>query len=489
MQKRIAVIGGGFAGLSAASYLAQKGYAVSIFEKNSTVGGRNRRFSAEGFTFEMGPSWYWMPEVFDDYFSDFQFNRSDLYKLNKLNPSFSMIFPDSVKVEVPAEEAELVQLFESIETGAGEKFIAFMKDAKYKYETSMNKLILKPGKSLMEFIEPEVIKGVFKLHLFSNFKKFVRSYFSNEKLTNLMDFPVLFLGSAPENTPALYSMMNYAGLMLGTWYPERGMYTIIESMEKVAQQLGVTIHTNAEIQSIIVENNLAKGIEVNGRVENFDAIVAAGDYHHMEQLLPTSFRNYTESYWDSRVMAPSSLLFFLGVDTKVPKIDHHTLFFDESLDDHAQEIYSNPKWPEKPLFYVCAPSKTDASVAPAGSENLFLLMPLAPNLEDTDELRAMYFEIILNRLEQYTGIAIREHIVYQRSYCIKDFKADYHSYKGNAYGLANTLMQTAILKPKLNNKKLKNMVYAGQLTVPGPGMPPALISGKLAADEVDAYFN
>ena len=488
MSKNIAVIGGGFSGVSAASYLAKQGYSVTIFEKNNTIGGRNRKFTEKGFTFEMGPSWYWMPEVFDNYFEDFSKIRSDYYDLKKLSPSFSIVYKNNEKVEIPSEKEDLIVFFENIEKGAGYRFEQFMDDAKFKYETSMDKLIYKPGKSIFEYVRMDVLRGVFKLNLFSNFKKFVRNHFTDDRLTALMDFPVLFLGSAPENTPALYSLMNYAGLLLGTWYPENGMYRIIESMEEVAIDLGVKIETNAEVSKINVENKKVTSIIVNNEKINFDAIVAAGDYNHMEKLLPENSRNYDSKYWETRTLAPSSLIFFLGINKLIPNLDHHTLFFDKSLDDHSNEIYNDPKWPKKPLFYVCNPSKTDKKIAPEGCENIFVLIPIAPNLEDTEEIREKYFKIIMERFEKQVNQNISEHIIYKRSYCINDFISDYHSYKGNAYGLANTLMQTAFLKPKLNNKKLKNMVYAGQLTVPGPGMPPALISGKLAADELISFF-
>jgi phytoene desaturase len=483
-MKKVAIIGGGFAGLSSACYLAKAGYDVSIFEKNSTVGGRNRKFSENGYTFEMGPSWYWMPDVFDKFFADFGKNREDYYSLTKLNPSFSIVFDNKEKVDIPAEEKELIEFFENIEKGAGNKLQEFMSDAKYKYDTSMDKLIYKPGKSIVEFIELDVIKGVFKLNLFSNFKKFVRKYFKDKKLTALMDFPVLFLGSAPEDTPALYSLMNYAGLLLGTWYPKNGMYRIIESMEELAKELGVKIHTNAEISNINTNNKSVTSITLDGNEIMFDGVIGAGDYHHMESLLPVNKRNYTENYWENRTLAPSSLIFFLGVNKKLEGLDHHTLFFDESLDDHSKEIYKDPKWPEKPLFYICNPSKTDSSLAPEGHENIFVLIPIAPNLEDTEEVREKYYNIIMDRMEKQLNQNVKDHVDYKKSYCIKDFKDDYHSYKGNAYGLANTLTQTAFLKPKLNNKKLNNLVYSGQLTVPGPGMPPSLISGKLAAEEI-----
>ena len=485
MTKKIGVIGGGFAGLSAAAYLRKKGYEVVLFEKNEVIGGRNRQFEAEGFVFDMGPSWYWMPDVFEKFFQDFGKTTQDFYHLEKLNPAFS-IFYDKIKLDVPADPKELPALFESYEKGAGAAFTKFMERAAYKYEVGMNDFVQKPSKSLLEFANLKVLKGAMKLTLLTKYDKYVRQYFKNKYLIQLMEFPVLFLGSAPKNTPALYSLMNYAGLMLGTWYPQGGMHQVVLGMETLIEDLGVVVKKSTEIEEILVEKKRVNGVLLKGgeKVE-LDGIVAAGDYAHMETLLPNAFRNYSDKYWDERVFAPSSLLFYLGVDKTIPGLMHHNLFFDESLDQHAVEIYDTPQWPTKPLFYVCVPSKTDQSVAPSGKENIFILMPLAAGVEDSAALREKYFELIMDRLEARMEMKIRPHLLYKRSYCINDFKSDYHAYKGNAYGLANTLNQTAFLKPKLNNKKLQNMVYAGQLTVPGPGMPPAIISGKLAAQEIE----
>ncbi len=484
MTKKIGVIGSGFSGLSAACYLAQQGYQVVLFEKNEGIGGRNRQFEADGFKFDMGPSWYWMPDVFDSFFEDFGYRHSDFYKLEKLNPSFS-IFYDQIRMDVPSDPQDIPELFESFEPGAGQQFDRFMKEAAVKYDVSMNDLVRKPSKSLLEFATLKVMKGALKLNLFTKYDKYVRSYFKNKYLIQLMEFPVLFLGSAPNNTPALYSLMNYAGLMLGTWYPQGGMHKVVAGMARLASELGVDIRTNSEISEILLENDEVTGVRFNDNNEvKLDGLIASGDYAHMEQLLPQKYRNYSDQYWKQKVFAPSSLIFYLGVDCKIDGLEHHNLFFDESLDDHSDEIYDAPQWPSKPLFYVCTPSKTDSTVAPENNENLFILMPIAAGLEDTEAIREHYFNIIMERLNQRLNINIESHLIYKRSYCIRDFKADYNAYKGNAYGLANTLNQTAFLKPKLNNKKIKNLVYAGQLTVPGPGMPPAIISGKLAADEI-----
>ena len=314
--------------------------------------------------------------------------------------------------------------------------------------------------------------------------------FKSEKLRNILKFPVLFLGATPENTPALYSLMNYADLKLGTWYPVGGMFEVIDAFYKIGIEQGVEFITNATVTSIILKDGKAAGLKTNIGDYHFDYIVAGADYHHVDQkLLPKAYRNYSKNYWENRSMAPSSLLFYLGLDRKLDGIQHHNLFFDRDFSQHAKEIYTNPAWPTEPLFYVCAPSVTDPSVAPAGKENIFLLMPLAPDITDDNTVREKYFNIMCDRIAEVMAVDIRQHIIYKRSYCIDDFKSDYNAYKGNAYGLANTLKQTAFLKPKLRNKKLSNLYYTGQLTTPGPGVPPSIISGQVVASEIIKQIN
>ncbi|MEO6837504.1 MAG: phytoene desaturase family protein [Ginsengibacter sp.] len=483
---KIAVIGAGFSGLSASAYLSAKGHEVCVFEKNETAGGRARQLkTSNGYLFDMGPSWYWMPEVFENFFKDFGFSVEDFYDLKLLDPSFDIVFDKNETIHIPSNYVELCALFESIEKGSALQLDRFMAEAKYKYETGMGNLVKMPGISLSEFANLDLIKGAMRLQIFSSFSRHVRKYFSHPKLIALMEFPVLFLGAMPQDTPALYSLMNYAGLKLGTWYPIGGFGEVIEAMKNVCENNHVVFHFNSPVEKINVSDDYLDGIMVTGRKEYFDAVIASADYHHVENvLLPESYRNYNNEYWDKKTFAPSALIYYLGISKKIKSIQHHTLFFEEDLFQHSIEIYKDPKWPSKPLFYACCPSKTDNSVSPEGHENLFLLMPLAPGLEDNEELREKYFKIMIERLQKHIGEEIESFIDYKKSYCVNDFIADYNSYKGNAYGLANTLMQTAILKPKIRNKKIKNLFYAGQLTVPGPGVPPSLISGKIAAQQL-----
>ena len=485
-MSKIAVIGTGFSGLSAAAYLAKAGHDVHVFEKNSTPGGRARQMiTNNGYLFDMGPSWYWMPEIFEQFFNDFGFKVADFYQLNLLDPSFEVIFANREVLGISADFEKISALFESIEEGSSKQLELFMKEGKFKYNTGMKNLSSMPGISVAEFMNADMIKGSFRLQIFSSFSKHVRKYFSNPKLISIMEFPVLFLGAMPEDTPAMYSLMNYAGLKLGTWYPVGGFGKIVESMVSVAEKRGATFYFDSAVDRINTENNKATSIVVNGQEILCDGVIASADYHHVEEkLLPQSYRNYSEKYWDKKTLAPSCLIFFIGVSKKIKALAHHSLFFDEDFLQHAKEIYKSPRWPDNPLFYVCCPSKSDDGVAPAGHENLFLLMPIAPGLEDNDSLREKYFEKMMVRLQKHAGEEIAGFIDFKESYCINNFIDDYNSYKGNAYGLANTLLQTAILKPKIRNKKIKNLFYTGQLTVPGPGVPPSLISGKISANQL-----
>ncbi len=486
----IAIIGSGFSGLSAAAYLAAEGHDVHVFEKNAQHGGRARQLTTtDGYVFDMGPSWYWMPDVFEKFFSDFSHHVSDYYDLKLLNPSFDVVFEGKDLLHIPSDFEQLCALFESIEKGSAYQLRKFMADAKYKYQVGMDNLVYKPGLSLTEFAEINLIKDAFRLQIFSSFSKHVRKYFSHPKLIALMEFPVLFLGAMPQDTPALYSLMNYAGLKLGTWYPQGGFGKVVDAMVAVAKQNGAHFHLNSTVEKIQVTNGEATSLIVNGNRIECDGIVAAADYHHVEKyLLPVGYMNYSEKYWENKTFAPSCLIYFLGINKKIPKLEHHTLFFDEDILQHSKEIYKNPQWPSKPLFYVCCPSKTDNQVAPEGHENIFLLMPIAPGLDDTEETREKYFRVMMKRLEQHVDENLSDGIDFKKSYCVTDFISDYNSYKGNAYGLANTLRQTAFMKPKIKNKKISNLVYSGQLTVPGPGVPPSIISGKIAANQLSTYL-
>jgi phytoene desaturase len=485
MSSSVIIVGSGFAGLSAASFMAKAGWQVTVIEKNSTPGGRAQQLNENGFSFDMGPSWYWMPDVFESYFEKFGKRVSDYYSLKRLDPSYRIYWDDGF-TDIPADYDEFKKMVDEFEPGASEQLEKYLAEAAYKYETGIHKLIHKPGRSFTEFIDRDIFKGVFKLDVFTSIKKHIHKYFKSSKLRQLMEFPVLFLGALPENTPALYSLMNYADIKEGTWYPKGGMYSVVKAMYELAIELGVKFFFNEEAEQIFVQNDRAKNLVTNKMVHVADVIISGADYHFTEEkLLAENYRSYSETYWEKRVMAPSCLLYFVGLNKKLENTIHHSLFFDVPFGQHAKEIYDDPQWPTNPLFYVSVNSVTDDTVAPAGCDNMVLLIPVSSGLENDDEItREKYFQQIIKRMEKHTGQSILDAVIYKKTFSVSDFASEYNSFRGNAYGLANTLMQTAVYKPSCKSKKVKNLFYTGQLTVPGPGVPPCLISGEVVAREV-----
>ena len=486
MKKNIKIIGSGFSSLSAACYLAKAGHEVTVYEKNDSLGGRARQLKKEGFTFDMGPSWYWMPDVFERFFADFNKKPSDYYELIKLSPAYRVYYGINDFITIADNLEEIIATFESLEKGSGKVLKIFIEEAKSNYDIAIKDLVYRPGVSPLELITLETAKKVGQF--FSTISRDVRSKFKNERLIQILEFPVLFLGAKPSDTPSFYSFMNYADFGMGTWHPKTGMYDVVQAMVDLAKSLGVNFKTNANIEKIVVENKKAVALICNNEIEYADIILSGADYHHTETLLDEKYRVYSEKYWNSRVFAPSSLLFYVGFNKKIENITHHALFFDVDFKQHAKDIYDQPKWPENPLFYANFPSITDKTAAPEGMESAFFLIPLAPGIEDSETLREEYFDKIISRFENLTQQKIKNNIIFKQSFCKNDFVDEYNSYKGNAYGMANTLLQTAFLRPKLKSKKVTNLYFTGQLTVPGPGVPPALISGKLVAELIKKHL-
>ena len=489
MSKKVIIIGAGFAGLSAAAFMAKAGWNVTVVEKNKTAGGRAKQLIAEGFIFDMGPSWYWMPDVFERFFEQFGKKVTDYYSLVRLDPSYR-VYWETGFTDIPADYNELKNLFETIEKGSAEKLDHYLREAFVKYKIGMRDLVYKPGQSFTEFLDWNLVKNVFKLDVFTSIRSHVAKHFKDERLRQIMEFPVLFLGALPQNTPALYSLMNYADIVGGTWYPQGGMYAVVKAMKQLAEEQGAKFIFEQEAKEISIEKNAAKKLITDKAEFSADVIISGADYHFTEfNLLPESYRTYTEEYWDKKLLAPSCLLYYIGLNKKLDGVMHHSLFFDVPFGQHAAEIYSDPKWPGEPLFYLSVSSSTDDTVAPKGFENLVILVPVASGLKnDSEELREHYFQKIIQRLEKHTNQSIADAIIFKKTFSVSDFITEYNSYKGNAYGLANVLQQTAILKPSCQSKKIKNLFYTGQFTVPGPGVPPSLISGEVVSKQVLKYF-
>ena len=484
-SQKVVIVGSGFSSLSASCYLAQAGYDVTILEKNNDLGGRARQLKKDGFVFDIGPTFYWMPDVFENFFSDFGKSRNQFYDLIKLNPAYEVYFDVKDTVKIADNLSDIKKTFEDIEQGSSTKLEKFISKAKKNYDIAMKDLVFKPGKNLFEIVTPQTILKI--KDFFRTIRAQVRQYVSDKRLRSILEFPVLFLGAKPNNTPSFYNFMNYADFGLGTWHPKGGMYKVVEAITSLANELGVEMKSGTPVTGFEIENDKVKKVKTALDSYDCDIVLSGADYYHTETLLPVKFRQYQESFWKKKTFAPSALLFFVGFDKKIENVSHHTLFFDTDFETHAATIYETKEWAKKPLFYGSFPSITDSNSAPEGKEAGIFLIPIAPDLEDTVKIRQRYFEQIIDRIELLTDQEVKKHVIFHESYCVNDFKSDYNSYKGNAYGLANTLRQTHILRPKLKSKKVKNLYFSGQLTVPGPGVPPSIISGKIVSDLIAKY--
>ena len=483
--KKIIILGAGFSSLSAACYLKKQGFQVTVIEKNETVGGRARQLKKEGFTFDMGPTFYWMPDVFESFYQDFGAAVSHYYELEKLNPAYKVFFGKNNSISIADNLDQIVKTFESIELGSGKKLMNFIANAKENYELAIKDLVYQPGEKLSEIITLKTIK---KLKLFTaNIAQIAKTYFKDKRLQQIVTFPVLFLGAKPSKTPAFYNFMNYADFGLGTWHPKGGMYKVVLGIKKLAETLGVEFKTKETTVGLEVQNNYIYQVKTEQRFYYPDIVLSGADYAHTENLLPEAYRQYSEAYWKRKTFAPSALLFYVGFSQPLKNVNHHTLFFDTDFEKHAKTIYDTATWPETPLFYASFPSKTDPTVAPIKHEAGIFLIPIAPDLKDTETIKNKYFNILIQRLEALTNQKLKDKVLFHESYSVSNFKEDYNSYKGNAYGLANTLLQTHYLRPKLKSSKLKNLYFCGQLTVPGPGVPPSIISGKIVSDLIAKY--
>ncbi|MDN3605751.1 phytoene desaturase family protein [Kaistella yonginensis] len=486
-MKKVIIIGSGFSAIAAACYMAKAGYSVQVLEKNEQLGGRASILEIDGFKFDMGPSWYWMPDIFERFFADFGKKVSEYYELKKLSPGYRVIFGKDDYIDISDEPEKIIEKFEEIEPGSGKHLRKFMENSRKNYEIAMKDLVYNPGKSLLELVNLETAA---RLNLFvQNISQTVRRNIKNPKLQSILEFPVLFLGAKPQNTPAFYNFMNHADFGLGTWYPKGGFNAVAMGMVKLAKELGVEFYLNQNVVKIQTENNQATRVITEHGFFDTDLVISGADYAHTEKLLKPDEKNYSAEYWQKKVFAPSSFLYYVAFDKKVPELQHHNLFFDTDFGQHAVDIYDEPKLPKKPLFYANFSSKTDLDLCPDGKEVGFFLIPVAVDLEDNQEIHDRYFELIMDRIEKNIGVDLRSSILFKKSFGVQDFKERYNSCRGNAYGLANTLLQTSILRPSISNKKIKNLFYTGQLTVPGPGVPPALISGKVVTDYILKHEN
>jgi phytoene desaturase len=525
MKKHAIIIGSGFGALGSACILGKAGWKVTVLEKNESVGGRATIFKArrketkkssgldvargngekrtetyeeydEGasepstkrggkvdeFVFDRGPSWYLMPDVFEHFFKLFDEDVNKHLNLKKLGPSYRIFYKDlNQQVDIYSDLKKDIPTLEAIEEGSGKQLEKYLDVAGYQYNVAKDRFMYKNYDSIRDFLTKEVATEGRKLSVFQNMDKYVRKYFKTEQLQKIMQYPLVFLGSSPYNTPAIYNIMSHIDFNMGVFYPQGGIYEITKALVNIAKKYDVTFKINSDVSKILVKGGKAVGVVVNGKTVKSNIVISNADIHHTEtKLLEPEYHEYSEKYWKKKTMAPSALIMYLGVDKQYDSLTHHNLLFSRDWQKNFAEIFDMPQWPDDPSLYICAPSKTDPSVAPKGHENMFVLVPIASGLTYTDKQLDKYADKILATMETEMNLPdLRKHIVYQKNFSVKDFKQRYNSYQGTALGLAHTLRQTAIFRPNNISKKVSDLYYVGAGTNPGIGMPVTLISAEL----------
>lgn len=483
MSKKAVIIGAGLGSLAASCFLAKKGYEVLVLEKNSSVGGRARVLKDKGYTFDMGPSWYLMPDVFERFFANFGKKPQDYYQLKKLDPAYRIFFEKNKVVDISSDLKKNVELFDKHEKDGGKKFLDYLAMSKTQYDLSMESFVYRDYDSVFSVLKKDFFEKGRKLNLFGNVSSEVNKYFESDFLKKILMYNIVFLGGTPKNTPSLYSIMAHIDFNLGVWYPKGGLGSVVDGIFKLSKELRVQYKYDAEVSKINGDKNLKKANSLvlsNGEIISADLIIANADYHHVEMnLIDEDFRTYDEPFWKKSTVAPSAFVAYLGINKKLKKLDHHNLFLGNDWEKYFDSIFENPEWPDKPTYYLCVPSKNDDSVAPKGKENVFITVPIASGLEDNPELRDKFFEKIIIDVEEVTGEKIFDNIEYKKFFSINDFRTDYNAYKGTALGLSHTLFQSAFFRPRMKSQKLNNLYYCGQYVHPGIGVPMALIVAEV----------
>ncbi|AWB28650.1 phytoene desaturase [Halococcoides cellulosivorans] len=480
----VTIVGAGIGGLSTAAYCADAGADVTVLERHDQVGGVARTIEADGFQFDAGPSWYLMPEVFERFFGQFDRSPDDYYELEELDPQYRVFWTDGDRVTVPPDRDAVREIFESYEDGAGAAFDRYIERAGEAYHLGMDRFVYVDRSRLRDFLDLDVLRSARALGLVRSMDGHVARYFDVPKLQQLLQYTLVFLGGAPHNTPALYSMLAYADFEGHVHYPDGGMIAVVDGIATLARERGATIETGTPVTSIEPTDDGLR-VETAERTHETDRVVANAPRPHVERdLLAPRYRDKDPEFWDSRTYGPSAYMLYLGVEGSVDPLAHHTLVLPTDWDPHFEAIFDDPGWPDDPAFYLSVPSQTDPNVAPDGHHALVALVPIAPDLADGRDVRDRMRETILDRIESEAGVDLRDRIVLEREVCVSEFADQYSLPQGTALGLAHTLRQSGPLRPGHRSAACPGLYYAGSFVRPGIGVPMTVISGEHAARAV-----
>lgn len=514
-MKHAVVIGAGVAGLATAGLLARDGYRVTVLERGPVTGGRAGSWEVETeagtFRFDTGPSWYLMPEVFEHFFAMMGSSVAERMELVDLDPAYRVFSPGgSAPLEVRSGRAETVALFERTEPGSGAAIAGYLDSARMAYDLARRSFLYttftRVPLATVRAVAPRLPMLVRLLteSLHSKVARTVR----DTRLRQVLGYPAVFLAATPRTAPSMYHLMSSMDLEDGVRYPMGGFTRLVEAIEEVARQAGVEIRTGAEVSEIVTDRPASaqvldtargrrarvQGVRLaDGELVPADVVVSTADLHHTEtRLLPEHLRTYDQGYWDRRTSGPGAVLALLGVRGELPELVHHNLFFTADWDANFDAVFGEePVVPQPASSYVCMPSATDPGVAPAGHENLFVLVPVSPDAADGtsvgaggvdgggDDAVEQAVDDAIAQISAWAGVPdLAERVVVRRSIGPADFARDYNAWRGNALGPGHTLWQSAFLRGQNVSRRVEGLLYAGATTAPGVGLPMCLISAE-----------
>lgn len=489
-QKKVIVIGAGYGGMAIANLLGKAGYSVVVLEKNDEPGGRIAVIKKDGYVFDIGPSWYLMPEVFEQYYSLFDASANERLELIRFTPGYKVFFDDKPEVFIQGDVGKDKAVFEAIEPGAGKKLEDYVRRSSIAYHLAVKQFLYNNFSSPKDLVSWQVIKNAHRMIplALGNLDRYVSRYFKDQRLKQLLEYHMVFLGSSPFQAPAIYTLMSHLDFISGVYYPKRGMLSLVDDMKALGTEYDITYRCATSVKRIVTNDGLSTGVELeNGEIIDADIVVSNADLYHTEtKLLDETARSFGESYWKKRQPGPGALLVSLGIKGVLPELVHHNLYFVDDWRGNFKAIYEDQSVPSAPSMYVCNPTKTDPFLAPDGNENVFILIPLPAGVSLDDKQEEDIANKAVAQFSKVSGIGdLESRIVTKHIFGPDDFKDRFNAWDYNAFGgESHLLRQSIFMRTPNQSKKIKNLYYVGAGTLPGIGLPMCLIGAELTYKKI-----
>lgn len=490
ISRSIAIVGAGVGGLSAAARLAHAGHRVTVFEKNEVPGGRAGQLVDRGFTWDIGPTILLMREVVEGLFSELGRDPANYLELTQVDPNYRIHFGDGTSAAFTPDLARIRPELDKLEPGSFAKYLDLLRFGRHSYDTSVNEIINRPLDSVFSYLNPKLLRHVLSMKAHRKLYGYLNGFFKDERLLQALSFQTMYLGISPYEAPATFLLLPYTELAMGIWFPKGGMYAVPKAIERLGRELGVTYRYRTPVVRIVQEGNRVTGVRLaDGSIESFDIVVANADLPYTyEKLIPEA----TLPRADKLKYTSSAFMLYLGVDRKYDALQHHNVVFGKKYRDTFKEIFEDKILPTDPSFYVNRPSRTDPTLAPAGCDALYVLVPVPHQTKDIDWAKEgrPFRDRIIGLMEQRLGLKdLAKHIRVEHWMTPDNWQQQFNLQHGAAFGLSHGFDQVGALRPSTRDAKFKNLYFVGASTQPGTGVPLVMISGQIVAQRIARELN